>query len=41
VQKTLSPHGLTPGRLIADKLAAWLDTRAAEIPDGEGKHVDA
>jgi hypothetical protein len=33
VQKVLSPAGTTPGKLIADRLAAWL-TRAAEIPKG-------
>jgi lambda repressor-like predicted transcriptional regulator len=35
LQKTLSPAGLVPGRLISDKLQAWLDARAEAAPATE------
>jgi hypothetical protein len=31
VQKVLSPKGLVPGRLIADRMQAWLDSRAESV----------
>ena len=38
VQKVLSPKGLVPGRLIADRMQAWLDSRAAQT--GADQAVD-
>ena len=35
LDKVLSPRGKAPGRLIADRLAAWLETRGAGIPRAE------